>query len=325
MCGGASTPPRGILRSSSRRRARFRPTRAPRSSAGSWTRLATMAATTGSFPRRGARVLGGGLRPPSDGHRAPDGALLPATARKDCAGEARARTRSKEGAGRNVRRALDEEAGLALRPAPLVSHPPVRAPAPPAQSVSSWGRLRRGPSRPPPSDLPADRLGGTVRVAALAAAATTWPAAARTPTAAGAPAAAGPRGLRVGDLHGDAPAVELTPVELGARVLGLSGRVHLDEAKAARLSGEAVGDDGCGEDVTALGEELPKSFAGGGVGEPADVELGRHEIPPPRLSSATAPVSRPANGREVPRRRGPACDGGRFNLTRAARARKRTA
>src|SRR5207248_3130377 len=102
-----------------------------------------------------------------------------------------------------------------------------------------------GPSRPPPSDLPLDRFGGPVRVAALAAAATTrtsatagTPATAARPatTAARTPAAtaaARARRLRVGDLHRDPATVQLAAVDLGDCVLGIFGAVHLDEAEAA--------------------------------------------------------------------------------------------
>src|SRR5262245_49273289 len=107
-----------------------------------------------------------------------------------------------------------------------------------------------------------------MRVAALPASA----AAPRTPTTARASAApAGARGLRVRDLDRDATAVELTAVELGDRVVRLLVGFHLHETEPARLSGEPVGDDRRGQDVTALGEVLAKPLTGGGVGKTADV------------------------------------------------------
>src|SRR5688500_17218739 len=125
-----------------------------------------------------------------------------------------------------------------------------------------------------------------MRITALAStpaprAPATWAAAARATTTRTPPAAATrARCLRVRDLDRAAPAVELAAVELRDRVLGVFGRVHLDEAEAARLPGEPVGDDGGRQDVTALAEELPQAIAGGGVGKTADVELGRHREPP---------------------------------------------
>src|SRR5258707_5759924 len=87
--------------------------------------------------------------------------------------------------------------------------------------------------------------------------------------AAGTPATRA-RGLRVRDGHGDAPAVEVTAVQLADRLLRLLRRVHLDEAEAPRLAGEAIGDDGRRLHVPALGEELAEPFAGRRVRQPAD-------------------------------------------------------
>src|SRR4051794_37134310 len=86
------------------------------------------------------------------------------------------------------------------------------------------------------SGLPLHRLGRTVRIPRLAAA-----AAARTPTTrttttrtpATASAATRARRLRVRNLHRDAPTVQLAAIELGDRVLGSLRGVHLDEAESS--------------------------------------------------------------------------------------------
>src|SRR5499427_225921 len=102
-----------------------------------------------------------------------------------------------------------------------------------------------------------------MRVTALSPATATGSAsaAARPATTAARPAAAaapaGARGLRIRDLHRDSPAIELTPVQLRNRGLGLLCRVHLDEAESPGLAGEAIGDHGRGQDVATLREELP--------------------------------------------------------------------
>src|SRR5262245_63335729 len=95
------------------------------------------------------------------------------------------------------------------------------------------------------------------------------------------PPASAPRArrLRIGDLDGDSPTVELTAIELRDRVVRAFCRVHLDEPEPTRLTREPVGNHRRRQDVAALAEEFPQSLAGGGVGEAADIELGRHRNP----------------------------------------------
>jgi hypothetical protein len=107
------------------------------------------------------------------------------------------------------------------------------------------------------------------------------PALAATTTATGTPStaaaagttAAGARRLRIRDLDGDAAPIELPPVELRNRVLGLLGRGHLHEPEATRLPRETIGDHGGGLHVSGLREELTKPFARGRIGETADIEF----------------------------------------------------
>src|SRR4029077_18000276 len=82
----------------------------------------------------------------------------------------------------------------------------------------------------------------------------TEPAATRAATTARpASAAAGAGRLGVGDVHGESPPFELLVVELGDGRLGFGVGRHLDEAEAARLPGEAVGNHRGGLDGAALG------------------------------------------------------------------------
>src|SRR2546425_1386781 len=143
------------------------------------------------------------------------------------------------------------------------------------------------------------------------AATRTASAPARSATAARPAAATATRsgGLRIRDLHRDSPAIELAPVQLRNRGLGFLRRVHLDEPESPGLPGETIGDHGCGQDVTALREELPKPFASRGVRKTAYVEFRCHRNPL-GLSSALwhAPRTRKLSfiGGEVhPKRRTP--------------------
>src|SRR3989441_2095894 len=149
-----------------------------------------------------------------------------------------------------------------------------------------------------PLALPLQGLGWPVSVAAVSSAATagTAPATARPPAPTRpAPTATRTGRLRVGDLDGDSPPIELTPVQLGDGVLSLFRRAHLDEPESPGLPGETIRDHGRGQDVTALGEELAKPFAGRGVRKTAYIEFGCHRNPL-GLSSAVlhAPRTRKA-------------------------------
>src|SRR5688572_28198614 len=118
-----------------------------------------------------------------------------------------------------------------------------------------------------------------MRVPALASTTTAWTSTTRapapwacTPRSAAATAATRPRSLGVGNLDRDTPAVELTAVQLGDRVVRPLRGIHLDEAEATRLAREPVGDDGRRKDVAALAEELSQAIAGGGVRKAADID-----------------------------------------------------
>jgi hypothetical protein len=152
-----------------------------------------------------------------------------------------------------------------------------------AYDCGSLGRNRG--SRLIVSVLPLHGLGRPVRVAAVSPATATGSASAtaRSAAAASRPAttAAATRtgGLWIRDLHRDSPAVELAPVQLRNRGLGLLCRVHLDEPESPGLPGETIGDHGRGKNVTALCKELPESFAGRGVRKTAYVEFRSHRNP----------------------------------------------
>src|SRR5262245_21951819 len=96
----------------------------------------------------------------------------------------------------------------------------------------------------------ATRPAAAAATAGTASTATTWTASTATARA---------RRLRVGNLHDDASAIELTSVQLRNRVLGVLGCAHLDEAEAPGLAGEAIRDHGRGDHVPGLRKELPKS------------------------------------------------------------------
>src|SRR3989441_397590 len=149
-----------------------------------------------------------------------------------------------------------------------------------------------------PPALPFHGLGWPVSVAAVSSAATagTAPATARPPAPTRpAPTATRTGRLRVGDPAGDSPPSESTPFQLGDGVLSLFRRAHPDEPESPGLPGETIRDHGRGQDVTALGEELPKPFAGRGVRKTAYIEFGCHGNPL-GLSSAVlhAPRTRKA-------------------------------
>jgi len=130
---------------------------------------------------------------------------------------------------------------------------------------------------------PLHGLGRPMSVAAVppATATRTASATARSATAARPAAATATRtgGLRIRDLHRDSPAIELAPVQLRNRGLGLLRRVHLDEPESPGLPGKTIGDHGRGQNVSALCEELPEPFAGRGVRKTAYVEFRCHRNP----------------------------------------------
>src|SRR5438128_2377151 len=117
---------------------------------------------------------------------------------------------------------------------------------------------------------PLHGLGRPMSVAAVPPATAARPAAA-TATRTG--------GLRIRDLHRDSPAIELAPVQLRNRGLGLLRRVHLHEPESPGLPGKTIGDHGRGQDITALCEELPEPFAGRGVRKTAYIEFRCHRNP----------------------------------------------
>src|SRR5215813_4399899 len=109
------------------------------------------------------------------------------------------------------------------------------------------------------------------------------PTAARSATTATGPSAsrassAGTRALGIRHLDSDAATIQLATIELGDRVLRFFGRRHLDETEATRLTRKPVCDHRRGQHVARLREEFPQAFAGGGVRETADIQLGRHRL-----------------------------------------------
>src|SRR5207245_8417145 len=168
------------------------------------------------------------------------------------------------------------------------------------------------------SVLPLHGLGRPMGVAAVPPATTTGTASATArsaPTARpAATTATGSGGLRIRDLHRDPPAIELAPVQLRNRGLGLLRRVHLDDPDSPGLPGKTIGDHGRGQNVSALCEELPEPFAGRGVRKTAYVEVRCHRNP---LGLSSALLHAPRTRKVLSSEARPAQSGGRSQCTQA--------
>src|SRR5512146_743980 len=108
-------------------------------------------------------------------------------------------------------------------------------------------------------------------------------ATAATTTAAASPAIATAAATRTGALlarlvHLDIAAFEFGAVELGNRARRLIGIGHLDEAKAARLTGELVGYYGDVVDFTDLTKQRFEILVGHGKGQISYVQLCGHRL-----------------------------------------------
>src|SRR6266850_2537608 len=120
------------------------------------------------------------------------------------------------------------------------------------------------------------------------------------PAAATAAAAAG---ALPGLAHVQLPALQLPPVQLGDRLLGLRIGAHLDEAEAPRAARAAVGDDRGGLAGAGLGEQCLEVRARGVEGKVSDEQLLAHVLSPAPYGALLEPSVAWA------RRRSPLCDG----------------
>src|SRR5262249_17145235 len=81
-------------------------------------------------------------------------------------------------------------------------------------------------------------------------------------------------------VHHQLPALERLVVELADRRLRFGVRGHLDESESAGVTGHAIGDHRGRLDRAALAEVLAQALGGGGIGQTADIQIGRHTARP---------------------------------------------
>src|SRR5262249_36684666 len=142
--------------------------------------------------------------------------------------------------------------------------------------------------------------GGEIRCRALPAAATSTPASIPTVSTATGVAPTTTVGLGPRHLDLDGSAIQVPPVEMSDRVLGLLVRLHLDEAEAFRATTELVGHDGCRDDGAGLGEEVAKTVTRGIEAEAADKEFLRHGRSPAGLPPLRARLPSAEGNCETP-------------------------
>src|SRR5262245_17917220 len=132
------------------------------------------------------------------------------------------------------------------------------------------------PSAQPHPQTLRSRPGGPGLMGSRRASVRSVRARARPATAAAAIAAAAAPAALAGLGDGELPAADLVAVQLLDGALGLLGRVHLDEAEAAGLSGGPVGDDRGRLDGARTREEVVQLLVGCGKGQVPHEELLAH-------------------------------------------------